>query len=55
MTRALMHMMMPDHQIETFGDSDRVNAEDVMNKGAILFDDPQLARWAAIMATAICF
>ncbi len=42
MTRALMHMMMPDHQIETFGDSDRVNAEDVMNKGAILFDDPQL-------------
>lgn len=42
MARALMHMMMPDHQIETFGDSDRVNAEDVMNRCAVLFDDPQL-------------
>ncbi|MCH1940419.1 alginate lyase family protein [Holdemania massiliensis] len=42
MVHALMHMMMPDHQIETFGDSDRVNAEDVMNRGAVLFDDPQL-------------
>lgn len=42
MVHALMHMMMPDHQIETFGDSDRVNAEDVMNRGAVLFNDPQL-------------
>lgn len=42
MTSALMHMMMPDHQIETFGDTDRVCAEDIMNKGAVLFADREL-------------
>lgn len=39
---ALMHVTMPNHEIETFGDSDRVNAQDIMTKGAMLFHNAHL-------------
>lgn len=42
LARALTCQLMPSGEIETFGDSDRVVARDVLSRAAVLFQDPQL-------------
>lgn len=40
LAKALAGQLMPSGEIETFGDSDRVCARDVLSRAALLFDDP---------------
>ena len=40
LAKALVGQLMPSGEIETFGDSDRVCARDVLSRAALLFDDP---------------
>lgn len=40
LTQALFYQMTPQGEIETFGDSDRVSLQDVLIRGAILFQAP---------------
>lgn len=40
LAKALSGQLMPSGEIETFGDSDRVCARDVLSRAALLFDDP---------------
>ena len=40
LAKALARQLMPSGEIETFGDSDRVCARDVLSRAALLFDDP---------------
>lgn len=40
LAKALVGQLTPSGEIETFGDSDRVCARDVLSRAALLFDDP---------------
>lgn len=40
LAKALAGQLMPSGEIETFGDSDRVCARDVLSRATLLFDDP---------------
>ena len=40
LAKALVGQLMPSGEIETFGDSDRICARDVLSRAALLFDDP---------------
>lgn len=40
LAKALAGQLTPSGEIETFGDSDRVCARDVLSRAALLFDDP---------------
>lgn len=40
LAKALAGQLTPSGEIETFGDSDRVRARDVLSRAALLFDDP---------------
>lgn len=40
MADALFYQITPDHQIETFGDSDRVSICDVFHRASVLFQQP---------------
>ena len=47
--KALLHLLAPSGEIDTFGDSDRVCARDVLTRAAILFRDAQF-RFAGLDA-----